>query len=87
MDAPSWWDLLIYGRSARRQLRDATLRFVGYKPVSVSQFFGVGHSTAAQREAMLRRARRAGQADAQALLKRYGATAATARRLSASVNR
>lgn len=76
MDSPSWWDRLVYGRSTRRQLKNATLQFCGVKPVGVSGFHGIGKSTAAQREKMLLRSHRAGQADGQAILRRFPAPAA-----------
>ena len=70
MDAPRWWDQLRYGRSARRQLKDATLGFVGYKPVTTSLFPSVGTSTLPQRQRMLDRARRDGERDAAAVMRR-----------------
>ena len=73
MDGPTWWDRLMYGRSARRQLKDATLAFVGYRPVSMSVFPSIGSTTPAQRQAMLDRARRDGARDGAALLRRFTA--------------
>lgn len=70
MDAPGWWDRLAYGRSALRQLRDATLWFCDVKPARATRFPSVGSRTAAQRERMLTRAHKTGSADARALLRR-----------------
>lgn len=67
MDAPGWWDRLVYRQSARRHLREATLRFCGVKPVAISTFTHIEGRSPAQREAMLRRAHAAGAADGRLL--------------------
>jgi len=73
MDAPRIWDRFMYGRSATRQLKDATLWYSGVKPTKVSMFAGIDSTTPARRAAMLESARKAGQKDAHALLKRLPA--------------
>ena len=70
MDAPTWYDTLVYHRSARRQVSVATLRFCGITPVRTSAFGSIGTSTAALREKMLAQARAAGVADGSALVGR-----------------
>lgn len=70
MDAPGWYDRLAYGRSAIRQVRNATFEFCGIRPAKVSSFCRIEKTTRASRQAMLVRARAAGAADARALLRR-----------------
>lgn len=70
MDAPGWWDRFAYGRSALRQLRDATLWFCDVKPARATRFLSIGNASTAQRERMLAQARAVGTADARALLRR-----------------
>jgi len=67
MDAPTWYDRVVYAASARRQVGRATLGFSGYSPVRQSAFGSVGTSTPAQRDRMLVSARRAGEMDAAAV--------------------
>ncbi len=68
MDAPSWFDRLAYGRSARRQVRDATFRFTGISPTRVSTFAGIEKTSAKRRQKMLETARSHGRRDARAVL-------------------
>lgn len=70
MDAPSWYDRIVYGRSAIRQVRDATFHFCGIRPAKVSAFFAIDKTTQGSRDAMLTRARAAGGTDARALRRR-----------------
>lgn len=73
MDAPTWYDTLLYRGAARRHVSVATLRFCGIKPVKTSAFGSIGTSTAAQRDKMLAAARAAGVADGRALVgRRFG---------------
>lgn len=72
MDTPAWYDRLVYRASACRQVRDATLRFVGIKPVRVSTFAAIEKSTPAIRAKMLSKAQAAGRADGRALVRRFG---------------
>ncbi len=75
MDAPKWWDRLLYGRSATRHVRDATFWFCGIKPARVSMFASIESTTAAQRDRMLKQAAEAGRADGEAVLRRLPAPA------------
>jgi putative NADPH-quinone reductase len=72
MDAPVWYDQLVYRGSARRQVGRATLGFCGFA-VKTSAFGSIGSSTATQRSRMLARARRDGAADAVAVRRRFPA--------------
>ncbi len=65
MDAPGWYDRLVYGRSAARQLRDAWLKFVGMSPVEVTRFASIEKTSAEDRARMLAKAERIGARDAQ----------------------
>jgi putative NADPH-quinone reductase len=78
MDAPTWYDRLVYRASARRQVARATLQFSGIKPVRISAFGSVGTSDASARNRMLARAQAAGEADGRRLCARF-AGAPTAR--------
>ena len=73
MDAPGWYDRLLYGRSAIRQVRDATFKFTGIAPAKVSAFTSIEKTSAADREGLLAKARATGAADAKALLRRLPA--------------
>ncbi|MCO4770276.1 MAG: NAD(P)H-dependent oxidoreductase [Deltaproteobacteria bacterium] len=73
MDAFGWYDRLVYGASARRQVRNATFHFTGIKPTRVSTFGGIETSTPASRATMLQRAQAAGVEDGKALVNRFGA--------------
>jgi len=77
MDGPTWYDRLLYGASARRQVGRATLKFCGITPVRMSAFGSIGTSTAEKREAMLSKAESAGRGDARKLLARFDQSAAT----------
>lgn len=81
MDAPVWYDTLVNWAAGRRQVSKSTLAFCGMKPVRVSAFGSIGTSTAAKRDAMLRDAKRAGQRDAESVLKRLGASTRAAQQL------
>ncbi len=72
MDSPGWFAMFNHGRAARRQVKDATLKFCGIRPVKVSTFAGIGDTSAEQRRAMLERARRDGARDARRLVRRFG---------------
>ncbi|TPV92649.1 MAG: NAD(P)H-dependent oxidoreductase [Myxococcales bacterium FL481] len=71
MDAPSWWDRFVYGRSASRQLERAWLRFVGIESYGVTRFAGIKDTDAARRTQMLDRAESLGASDAAKLLARF----------------
>lgn len=71
MDAPTWYDALVYRGAGRRQVGRATLGFSGFKPVHSTACGGVGTSTAAQREKMLGWAREAGRLDGNAVVARF----------------
>ncbi len=43
MDAPNWWYRLVYRRAAHASVVNATLSFVGLKPVKVTPIYGVQH--------------------------------------------
>lgn len=77
MDAPLWYDWLVNGAAARRQVATGTLKFCGLAPVRTSAFGSVGTSTGAARDRMLEIARRAGAADAIAVRKRFPAVLTT----------
>lgn len=72
MDAPVWYDSLMYLGSARRQLATATLGFCGIKPVRTRSFGSLATSTAAQREGMLRTAHQDGVRDGQLVVRAMG---------------
>lgn len=76
MDAPPWYDRLMYGGSARRQMARATLRFCGVRPVRTATFGSVGNTDAPKREKMLAQAARAGRQDGARLVARFAATPA-----------
>ncbi len=44
MDAPRWWDRLMYGASARRSMKNATLWYTGFAPIRIRVFPEVVHS-------------------------------------------
>lgn len=71
MDAPVWYDTLVYFGASRRQVRRGTLAFSGFHPVHADTFGSIEHTTVAQRERMLQRVAEAGRRDASALLKRF----------------
>lgn len=71
MGAPSWFDRLWYGRSATRQVTDATFWFCGLRPTRTTAFHSLDTSTAEQRARMLARARSAGQEDGLRVARRY----------------
>lgn len=72
MDTPGWYDGLVYGGSARRQVRNATFHFVGIKPTKVRTFDAIEKSTPVSRAKMLKQARVDGLVDGRALVKRFG---------------
>jgi len=70
MDAPGWFDRIVYGRSARRAMGRATLWYTGFSPIRSRVFPLVHSSTPKLRERWLQRALADGQRDA----KQCGAT-------------
>jgi putative NADPH-quinone reductase len=70
MDAPGWWDLFKYGRSASRQLEKAWLEFVGIKSYGVERFTSIEKTDAQARHKMLEHAARLGRRDAHKVLAR-----------------
>ena len=71
MDAPVWYDTLVYRGAARRQVAQGTLRFCGLSPVRVNAFGSIGTSTDAARQRMLDRCRTEGARDARQVLARF----------------
>lgn len=51
MDAPSWFDRLVYGASSRRAMARAVLGFCGVRPVRTSVFAEVRHAEDPRRKA------------------------------------
>jgi NAD(P)H dehydrogenase (quinone) len=78
MDAPVWYDSLVYGASGRRQLRYAILQYSGVKPVWTNTFGKIGDSSLGSRERMLAQCRAVGQQDAKRLLTRFPTPSDTA---------
>ncbi len=74
MDTPVWYDWLVYGASARRQVQRATFHFAGIAPTRVSCFGSIERTTPAARAKMLCRARAVGLAEGRALVRRFGAS-------------
>lgn len=72
MDAPGWYDWLVYRASARRQVQVASFHFTGIAPTRVNTFGAIATSTPARRARMLTRARAAGAADGRRAMRRYG---------------
>lgn len=62
-DSPRWW-LPLVGDSTVRQVRDETMRFVGFSPVRTTRFTNVKSSTARTRAAWLDRVGAVAQRDA-----------------------
>jgi putative NADPH-quinone reductase len=62
----------VYGAPARRQVRNATLTYCGYRPVRESTFAPIKGSTPEARARMLEVARAAGVTDGRALVARFG---------------
>ncbi|TPV95245.1 MAG: NAD(P)H-dependent oxidoreductase [Myxococcales bacterium FL481] len=77
MDAPSWWDRFVYGRSASRQLERAWLRFVGIQSYGVTRFTGIKNTDSARRDRMLDRVEALGARDASQVRARFPRVAAT----------
>lgn len=71
MDGPTWYDSLANRASARNQVARATLGFCGFKPVSVSAFGGVGHSSSEKRQEILAKTRTIGKRDAQRVVRKF----------------
>jgi len=77
MDSPRWWYWGMYRGSAHGALVQATLKFVGLKPVKITPLYGVGHATATQRQRWLAKLEAIGKQDA-------ARARATGRRLQAT---
>lgn len=60
MDAPGFYDRLMYRASSRRSVSHAVLRFCGVRPCRITTFAGVKTSKPARREAWLGRVRSLG---------------------------
>lgn len=60
MDAPGFYDRLMYRASSRRAMSHAVLRFCGVKPFRVTTFSGVKTSKAAKREEWINQVRSLG---------------------------
>ncbi|MBX2813562.1 MAG: NAD(P)H-dependent oxidoreductase [Myxococcales bacterium] len=63
MDAPSWFYRLMYGRSAHNAFKNATLWYVGFKPILSSTYYAVRTSSPKQREKWLKQAEQLGRKD------------------------
>jgi len=53
LDAPAWYDRLMYGAGGRKTMRKAVLQFCGIKPVGVTTFGSVKSSDDAKRKKWL----------------------------------
>ncbi len=62
MDAPTWYDLLVYRNAGIVSLKRGTLEFCGIKPVRVTTFGQVKHSKEALRKKWLGDVRKLGRA-------------------------
>lgn len=60
MDAPGWYNFLVYRNSVQNTLRQGILRFCGFKPVSVTTISGVKGMSADQRNVAIEKVRRLG---------------------------
>jgi len=50
MDAPCWWDRIVYRRPGYNTIKHSILQYCGIRPVSVSTFAMVGSASGAKRE-------------------------------------
>lgn len=55
MDSPVWYNRLMYLSAGHRAMKTATLEFCGIRPVRITQFGKIRHSTAQDREKYLAR--------------------------------
>lgn len=63
MDAPPWYDLLVYRAGGMHVARTAILKFCGFKPVHGWRVGSVKHSGPERRQAWLDKANKMGQRD------------------------
>ncbi len=60
MDTPPWYYKLFYGAPAHKMMKRTVLEFCGIKPVKISEFGPVIHSTPKQRKQWLKQAAQLG---------------------------
>lgn len=65
MDAPGWYDGLVYKHSAKRAIVNATLRYCGFGRVRATTFTKIGTRSPEQLQAMVKKARLIGAKDAR----------------------
>lgn len=63
MDAPPWYDLLMYRAGGTQIAKMALLRFTGFSPVRVWRLGSLRHSNDKKRDAWLQRAQNLGRKD------------------------
>ena len=63
-DAPPLWDLIMYGRPARNQVKHLVWRYAGLRPVKVTQFGGMRRIEPKQVDKYLARVRRSAAREA-----------------------
>lgn len=64
MDSPHWWYRFNYRSAATHSFRRGTLLFSGFHPVKTTNLYHIKDSTPVQRQAQLKRVRRAAHKDA-----------------------
>jgi putative NADPH-quinone reductase len=64
MDAPSWWNRLVYRNAIHNAMLHPTLHFCGVKPVRISEFTAVRKSTPELRQKWLDQTRQLGAREA-----------------------
>jgi NAD(P)H dehydrogenase (quinone) len=64
MDAPSWWNRLVYRNAVHNAMLHPTLHFCGVKPVRISEFNVVRKSTPELRQKWLEQTRQLGSREA-----------------------
>lgn len=61
LDTPIWYERLINGNPAARQIKKTILQFCGFNPVKFTRFAPIRGSSAAQRQRWLEQVRKLGQ--------------------------
>lgn len=61
MDAPGWYNFLVYRNSVQNSIKSGILRFCGFKPVDVTTISGVRAMSPEKRRAAIERVRNLGQ--------------------------
>jgi NAD(P)H dehydrogenase (quinone) len=62
MDSPVWYNRLVYCSAGHRAMKTATLEFCGIRPVAITQFGSIRHSSPEERSAYLRKIEKLGLA-------------------------